>query len=87
VRREGTLDRLDRIAASRCAELYFYIRSCRKLAVYGMGEPRAYAEPPMKIIISIKWTSLGQEETVDDTGHEWLHGDQQRAASRLRAIL
>jgi len=27
-------------------------------------DPRVRAETPMKIIISVKWTSLGQEETA-----------------------
>lgn len=39
-------------------ELYFYIRSCRKLAPVGWGRPVWYTRPPMKIIISVKWTSL-----------------------------
>lgn len=37
--------------------------------------------PPMKIIISVKWTSLGQEEAVGDTDREWLHRIS-RAASQ-----
>jgi len=36
-------------------------------------DPRVRAEPPMKIIISVKWTSLGQEETVGGADQEWLH--------------
>lgn len=39
----------------------------------------------MKIIISVKWTSLGQEEAVGDTDREWLHRIS-RAASQLGTV-
>lgn len=51
----------------------------------GIGDRRVRAEPPMKIIISVKWTSLGQEEAVGDTDREWLHRIS-RAAGQLETV-
>lgn len=44
-----------------------------------------YAQPPMKIIISVKWSSLGrEEEAVGDTDQEWLYRISR--AAKLRTV-
>jgi len=63
--------------------LYPFVQEVGYVCRMGGRHP-VYAEPPMKIIISVKWSSLGREEAVGDTDQEWLYRISR--AAKLRTV-